>query len=99
MSAMARRRQNAAPDQLAEFGHQSFRPRPQRGIYCHDLSAPRRAVKQRTLGRWQANHFLDAQCLCAELHAIGIVGLWLAAFVLNRDGSPEICNLRLPGPP
>ena len=86
MSAMARRRQNAALDQLAEFGHQSFRPRPQRGVYCHDLSAPRRAVKQRTLGHGQADHFLDAHRLCAELHAIGIMRLRRTPFVLDWEG-------------
>src|SRR5437879_6176434 len=85
MSAMTRRRQNAALDQHAEFGHQSFRPHPQSDVYCHDLTAPRRSVKQCALRHRQAHHLLDAQRLCTELYAIGVVRLRRAALILDRE--------------
>ncbi len=66
------------------------------------------AIEQCALRHRGVEHFLQADCLRAELHFISAVRLWLSSLVFNRKGSGRLAtkfhgvgfahNAQRPGP-
>ena len=49
----------------------------------HFMAAASFTVVERTIGDGELEHFLETECLGAELHAVAVVFFWFAAFVFD----------------